>query len=360
MTEIIDRVPAAADRKRPASSEIKSERDYLLSYIDQLIGQYQISDGATSGLEGTGARNLIDAVGKKPSSQLTWDDAYNIEAALVEIETGESLRRKAWAIRAEYRDIVGQRQYEDYLKSAPPYPARGDVEDLRRDCQQLLRELHWLYTIIPVQEQARNKLSLRISAVTLGLCIVLALFYVVWMAKASSQSGEWGVPVIPVVAFCGAIGGAVSVQRRIQAMRTDGNPVANLLGTLRQLFISIDLAPVTGSIAAILLYLLFSAGLLQGSVFPKIADYRVTQMSQGILTLSATQPADAAPPAMQPLSYINFFQYAAPATLGDYAKLLIWAFIAGFAERLVPDTLDRLVAQTDQNDTPPKSPTSSP
>jgi hypothetical protein len=31
-----------------------------------------------------------------------------------------------------------------------------------------------------------------------------------------------------------------------------------------------------------------------------------------------------------------------PADSTEYAKAIVWAFIAGFAERLVPDTLDRI------------------
>ena len=38
----------------------------------------------------------------------------------------------------------------------------------------------------------------------------------------------------------------------------------------------------------------------------------------------------------------EFASCTGPATGTDFGKLLVWAFLAGFAERLVPDLLDRL------------------
>jgi hypothetical protein len=45
------------------------------------------------------------------------------------------------------------------------------------------------------------------------------------------------------------------------------------------------------------------------------------------------------------MALANFFLETAPKSGKDFALLLIWSFIAGFAERLVPDTLMRLVNQ---------------
>jgi len=38
-----------------------------------------------------------------------------------------------------------------------------------------------------------------------------------------------------------------------------------------------------------------------------------------------------------------------PDDVVEFAKLLVFAFLAGFAERLVPDTLDRLTMKNAKN-----------
>jgi hypothetical protein len=43
----------------------------------------------------------------------------------------------------------------------------------------------------------------------------------------------------------------------------------------------------------------------------------------------------------------DFLKETGPKDGISFALLMIWSFIAGFAERLVPDTLNRLVAKTE-------------
>jgi hypothetical protein len=82
---------------------------------------------------------------------------------------------------------------------------------------------------------------------------------------------------------------------------------------------SIRLAPLTGFIFAILLSFIFGAQLLNGILFPKTDLARWPD-----LLFSST----------------------------DFAKWMVWAFIVGFAERLMPDMIDRLVVKAGKTTDP--------
>jgi hypothetical protein len=83
--------------------------------------------------------------------------------------------------------------------------------------------------------------------------------------------------------------------------------------------------PIVGAIGSVVLYVGFTSGLIDGGVFPKmvckVGDNKCTDFG---LLLTQYGPKDAT----------------------DYGKALIWGFIAGFSERLVPDMLQAIVAKT--------------
>jgi hypothetical protein len=66
-------------------------------------------------------------------------------------------------------------------------------------------------------------------------------------------------------------------------------------------------------------------------------------------TTAAATPTPSPSPSSSPggVYFNQFLKCSTPATGIDYALLIIWCFLAGFAERLVPDTLNRLVDETD-------------
>ena len=80
------------------------------------------------------------------------------------------------------------------------------------------------------------------------------------------------------------------------------------------------------------LFLMFVAGVFKGIVFPEFF-------------LSKPRPLGG-------LSFFTFTWNTLPVSSEEYAKLFVWSFLAGFAERLVPDSLDRLGSKLDPKDNP--------
>jgi hypothetical protein len=81
------------------------------------------------------------------------------------------------------------------------------------------------------------------------------------------------------------------------------------------------LSPMLGAIFAVILALLFAGGALKGGIFPELGTpASVLNLPEFLKNLSFAKPADC------PL-------------------LLVRSFVAGFAERFVPDNLDKMIAR---------------
>jgi hypothetical protein len=133
-----------------------------------------------------------------------------------------------------------------------------------------------------------------------------------------------GITVLPTVFAAGLLGAFVSALRRLYEFR-DIFPfkiTQGLLGSIDTYLVIYSLIPpIVGGIAAVALYVLFSAGLIEGDLF---AEFHCVT-GEGKCNVFG--------------EYVSSWQ---PATASDYGKVLVWGFIAGFSERLVPDMLNRL------------------
>lgn len=114
------------------------------------------------------------------------------------------------------------------------------------------------------------------------------------------------------------------------------------------------LAPVYGGIFAFILFVLFAGGVLNGVVFPSIvtpkeaapkeaAEATPTPTPSPSAAETQTDTKNAAGSTADVLKIQQFLKETGPASGVSYALLIVWSFLAGFAERLVPDTLNRLV-----------------
>ncbi len=256
----------------------------------------------------------------------TWGDLCALEKAYAEILDEPDVLAHLVTARDRFRQIVGDRAYASYLsaKSAPANTDTG-VAAMRAELLALIDRLNYLYTATPGKERIRNRMSFWLSVVTIGAVIVIAnqLRYMLRTPEATQGSHTLFVAVL-----AGVLGGFVSVQQRLQSA-TDVDPLFNRLQMSSGFWNIIIVAPIFGGIFAAVLYTIFAAGAITGTAFP------VIYAGQNPAVAGGQGPV---------MNLETFLRSAGPASGADLAKLILWSFIAGFAERFVPDVLSRLAS----------------
>lgn len=257
---------------------------------------------------------------------LSWSDTYRLERYLLSRDGADALRRRAWFLRLKYREVLGQRAFDAYTASKPPDETHATESELRADLERILIVLHRTYMLVPLREQMRTGV-VRTIAKWLLIVLVAALPVMAFFAS----KGHSLISAILLVALAGAAGGFISLQQRIQRIPTDGDPLLSIF-ELQNGLASIYLAPISGAVFAVLLFLVFTARLVEGAIFPEISAIGLQLKSITLQSGAGVEAASAVHTIGQPHTQA-------------FAKLLVWSFIAGFAERFVPDTLSRLTDQ---------------
>lgn len=271
------------------------------------------------------------------------DYVHNLNLLFGQLMPVETLDSAVPAIRDDYRARVSAEAYGVYTGSHTYKMLTGcdrasdpeaRVRWLRADYIQLINEIRRLtlleYHIEETRSYLIRKLRLTLFKLIFTPVAIVLLFLTCRTAMhhplqeshflTSYFVGDVEHPttlyralhiltLLSLAAIAGAVGSFISALLRIESV-PENNEIARNVVALRYSE-SVRLAPVTGFVFAILLSFVFGGQLLNGQLFPK------------------TPPNGNWP---ELLSY--------PAEL---AKWLVWAFIVGFAERLMPDMIDRLV-----------------
>lgn len=173
---------------------------------------------------------------------------------------------------------------------------------------------------------AYKKMLLAQFASTVGLALVL--FLSLWIAFKIGNSSP---ALMPLVIGAGMLGALFSALMRLYHVDEAGvaliTPTVQGLGGIYVFMYSL-VPPVVGAIAAVVLYLVFVGKFLAGGLFPEISCV----------------------PGKECNDVLGLMQNYWPSKPEDYGKALVWSFIAGFSERLVPDILQSLVVKSKQQD----------
>jgi hypothetical protein len=291
------------------------DKSFRKSYYALLAGQYAtLSDP----VQDEPTRKEADEIAKKGAEKIEWEDLYRMELAIVKLRNIEDLRRQAWCIRNEYKAVASAEEFKDYVESVPPNAKDSDDKLLRADLVRLQEELNWKYTFMWVLEGYRGQMLQRVVWFTLTiLAVSIVLISIPAAHRFLSGDGRFNLPFLEFIVVPGIVGGLISTIRRLQTVQMDGNADLDLTH-LEQGNTNIYLSPFLGGIFALLLFALIAGKMLAGDLFPKV--------SFELLAGGVPQEIDH----------------------GELAKLMVWSFIAGFAERFVPDRLDYLTRQTSE------------
>ncbi|MFT4252942.1 MAG: hypothetical protein QM608_10685 [Caulobacter sp.] len=214
--------------------------------------------------------------------------------------------------------------------SAAAAPATAEM--LRAEALSLLEGLKLLYTLSSERELLTSRIRRTALNVLGGLFVVLVItMFMPLLTSGGSQQILNIVANYAVIAVVGAAGAMVSVLRRTESAMASASsqidPVRQV-SALRQGVMAVLIAAFVGTAVSYVMLAFFASGLLTASgvlgsgtsaLFPKLAD------------------AGTATPQIGFMSHRLRF-----VTFADTAKMLVWAFVGGFSEQLIPDVLDRL------------------
>jgi len=244
---------------------------------------------------------------------------------------------------------------------------------LRADIRYLLNKVYLYYAMLPLRECLRDQLTSQAVRVTVLSLIVFGIFLALSFGGSRFLSQRWEELInntkalgltIGAVVFFGILGGCVSMLQRIQSVPAEGDALFNV-AAINNGWRGLSLSPLYGGIFATLLFIMFAAGILKGTIFPEIKTAEGSQILVDVQeTANSTPTPSANSQASTPanpaatstptdtqktgvLQLQDFLTRTGPKEGVSFALLMLWSFIAGFAERLVPDTLNRLVTKTE-------------
>ncbi len=325
--------------------------EYAKDYFHQIREQYDLLIDE-SGAQRPASVSALIAKTQDRTYQIAWADVFLIETAYLYAVPDGRLGQELSRLRARYHDVVGESAYAEYARSVATDVTKLTKEEQRAELMTIAERIQYEYTFVPPKEALRNRISMQTSALTLGIILFGTAVYL-WLVNAKMP-----VPTLIAVIFAGVLGGFLSCQQRLQSAQNI-DPLLKELQLASGWFSVVVLAPLSGGVFGVVIYMLFVAGLLSGGLFPSFGT--TSQPAATTAPVASPRPAAAAPkkggvapsvPQPAPgssggsgMSFDRFIGESDPVDAASYGKLLVWAFIAGFAERFVPDVLTRIAGQ---------------
>lgn len=282
---------------------------------DQLAEELNVSRGRS--FSGAPPTTSVVPGGPAPAGADA-SDIYSMEAATLEHLSTQELRLRIIAFRGMLANLLTPESYT--ALSAQFSRDLANRQSLLDEAHGLLSRLYRRYVLVPAVEDLKANIA---ASMTISVSLVALAILVIAIFQAGQTRGYIFVDGFVLAAMAGAIGATVSTLVRLNNVDPRHEPLLTWLN-LERGRPSLWATPLLGAVFGLVFLLLVRAGLLSGSIFPEFSELGWKNMQPLLSECSGA---------------------ICKAIYTDLAKLLILGFLAGWAERMVPDVLSRLSSQ---------------
>lgn len=237
-------------------------------------------------------------------------------------------RAELWSLRDRFLRVASVDAVAAFQANRLADPAAASDDAVMAEVRSLLAYTHKSYQLTLVREMAAARLKRWLLWWTIALIVLFALTIYRFSEPLGISAPRSLAMGLAGIALAGGVGAVMSVARRLQGALDNKVMNQDPLFEIAALELGrngIMLSCLIGSTFALLAFAVFYGGAgalfgLSGGLFPVLSN-----------TSLGHQPGIA-----RALGFVGD---------GDLARMMIIAFIAGFAERLIPDAIDRIMTQ---------------
>lgn len=264
--------------------------------MQRLIESYARLKSAATGQHAGADEEIGRLQSRLDHHTVKWSDLGQAELCTIELLGDDDVRARLASWRRRMHEIIGDARYASYIATSSDPKTAGPAV-LRADLAECIGTVSYFYGAYGVAARSRAEVTaalIRFAALVLGaqsvLCVLVAL----------APRAHLALPVVALeylvaTSAAAVIGSVISVQRRLQDPRVEVDPFYRFIQTNADRF--------------------------------------------GIAFVSVLFGAIFGLPKIDPRTGI-------PQNPQQVTLLLVYGFLAGFAEQLVPDALTRIAART--------------
>jgi len=253
-----------------------------------------------------------------------WSDAYQIEQLMVDLFDERTLEIELQSRLLEGDSNLNAALVAQYTKLATNLKT---VPDRRALLARLVNDLQWRYTVNEVKRSYSKEITKTTGLIfMLSICLFAAMIATMALFPTlMPRDDPRDSTLLLVSALAGGWGAAFSMLSSVKGRLESAD--LNDLKLMRSGWILWS-RPLIGVGAAAILYFFTASGLLAGAAFPTFTTRMEVVAAQAAAANTAATTGTPAPALPSP-----------PPARTQLALLIVWCFLAGFSERLVPSLL---------------------